>query len=47
MSVLRDCKVLSVWAMTHMYLICSTGESTLQDLQDQWRTEITGVAPEG
>ncbi|KAL0042664.1 hypothetical protein WJX79_007254 [Trebouxia sp. C0005] len=25
----------------------STGESTLQDLQDQWRTEITGVAPEG
>ncbi len=45
MSVLRDRN--SEWGATHVCLICSTGESTLQDLQDQWRTEITGVAPEG
>ena len=25
----------------------STGEPTLQDLQDQWRSEVTGIAPEG
>ncbi len=29
--------------MTHVCLICSPGESSLQDLQDQWRTGITGV----